>query len=149
MLALRFGSYSIAATVAGTPSLSRRKSTTRYCFLWPPPRCHTTISPRLFRPPGLFFGSSRFFSGVCLVISLLSSTVIKRLDAVYGLKLFSAISCPYPLNLSARLAAPVSPKTLQILRILDHLLAFGEFHVGLLPIAPIAFVLAAAAHLAE
>jgi hypothetical protein len=26
------------------------------------------------------------------VISLLSSTVIKRLDAVYGLKLFSAIS---------------------------------------------------------
>src|SRR6266404_1285323 len=32
-LALRFGSYSMAATFAGTPSLSRRKSTLRYCFL--------------------------------------------------------------------------------------------------------------------
>ena len=29
MRALRFGSYSMAATVAGTPSLVRRKSTMR------------------------------------------------------------------------------------------------------------------------
>ena len=53
------------------------------------------------------------FSGVCLVISLLSSTVMKRLDAVYGLKLFSPISCLYLLNLSAHLAALASPKKLQ------------------------------------
>src|SRR5271165_4542223 len=92
MLALRLGSYSIDATVAGTPSLSRRKSTTRYCFLCPPPRCHTTISPWLLRPPERFFGSSSCFSGVCLVMWLLSTTVMKRRDAVYGLKLLSPIS---------------------------------------------------------
>ena len=38
MRALRFGSYSMAATFAGTPSLFRRKSMTRYWRLWPPPR---------------------------------------------------------------------------------------------------------------
>src|SRR5436305_2219838 len=92
MLALRFGSYSIASTLAGTPSLSRRKSILRYCFLCPPPRCQIEISPWLLRPPERFFGSKRFFSGVCLVIWLLSSTVINRRDAVYGLKLFSPIS---------------------------------------------------------
>src|SRR3954469_21335775 len=37
MRQLRFGSYSTAATLAGTPSLMRRKSTTRYWRLWPPP----------------------------------------------------------------------------------------------------------------
>src|SRR5580704_2128508 len=95
MLELRFGSYSIAATFAGTPTLSRRKSTLRYCFLWPPPRCHTTISPWLLRPPLRFFGSSNDFSGVCLVIWLLSRTVINRRDAVYGLKLFSPIAASY------------------------------------------------------
>src|SRR5713101_6746726 len=92
MLALRLGSYSIASTLAGTPSLSRRKSILRYCFLCPPPRCQTEISPWLLRPPERFFGSKRLFSGVCLVIWLLSSTVINRRDAVYGLKLFSPIS---------------------------------------------------------
>src|SRR6266478_4273700 len=38
---------------------------------------------------------------------------------------------------------------LQVLRVLDHLLAFGELHVRFLPIAPVTFVLAAAAHLAD
>src|SRR5438132_13290304 len=38
---------------------------------------------------------------------------------------------------------------LQVLRVLDHFFAFGEFHVSLLPIAPVSFVLAAAAHLAD
>src|SRR6202000_2090803 len=92
MLELRFGSYSIAATFAGTPTLSRRKSTWRYCFLWPPPRCHTTISPLLLGPARAFFGWNNDFSGVSLVIWLLSRTVINRRDAVYGLKLFSPIA---------------------------------------------------------
>src|ERR1700755_3302230 len=92
MLALRLGSYSMASTFAGTPSLSRRKSTLRYCFLWPPPRCQTTTSPWLLRPPERFFGSRSRFSGVSLVISFLSSTVMNRRDAVYGLKLFSPIA---------------------------------------------------------
>src|SRR5580693_5496623 len=77
------------------PTLSRRKSTLRYCFLWPPPRCQTTISPWLFRPPERFFGSSKAFSGSCLVMWLLSTTVINRRDAVYGLKLFSPIAASY------------------------------------------------------
>src|ERR1700683_2866244 len=95
MFELRFGSYSSAATFAGTPTLSRRKSTWRYCFLWPPPRCQTTISPWLFRPPERFFGSSKDFSGSCLVMWLLSTTVINRREAVYGLKLFSPIAASY------------------------------------------------------
>src|SRR5947208_193782 len=85
----------IAATFAGTPTLSRRKSTWRYCFLWPPPRCQITISPWLLRPPERFFGSSSAFSGVCFVISLLSRTVINRRDDVYGLKLLSPIAISY------------------------------------------------------
>src|SRR5713226_6773786 len=124
MLALRFGSYSMEATLAGTPSLSRRKSTVRYCFLWPPPRCQTTISPRLLRPPERFFGSSKFFSGVSLVMWLLSSTVMNRRDAVYGLKLLSPISASYLLSACCRFSLTVP--VLQILCVLDHLFAFGE-----------------------
>src|SRR5215813_11531293 len=123
MLALRFGSYSMASTFAGTPFLSRRKSTLRYCFLWPPPRCQTATSPWLLRPPERFFGSSKDFSGVCLVISLLSSTVMNRRDAVYGLKLFSPIAASYlliPCSLTLR------PWPLYVFRVFDHLLAFGE-----------------------
>ncbi len=59
------------------------------------------ISPWLLRPPERFFGSSERFSGVCLVTSLLSSMVMKRRDAVYGLKLFSAIVCLYLSQTSA------------------------------------------------
>src|SRR5215472_13360747 len=133
----------MAATFAGTPTLSRRKSTLRYCFLWPPPRCQITTSPWLLRPPERFFGSSSAFSGSCLVTWLLSTTVINRRDAVYGLKLFSPIaaSC-HPKSFFAR--GPV----LQVLRVLDHFFAFGELYVSLLPVAPVAFVLATAAHLA-
>src|SRR5215467_6530604 len=128
MLALRFGSYSIAATFAGTPGLSRRKSTLRYCFLWPPPRCHTETSPWLLRPPERFFGSRSAFSGVSLVISLLSRTVMNRLDAVYGLKLFSPIaaSCPSK-TFSYRWF--LSGPELQVVRVLDHLFACGELDV--------------------
>ena len=56
MRALRFGSYSIAATLAGTPSLSRRKSTTRYFCLCPPPRWREVMRPYELRPPVRGFG---------------------------------------------------------------------------------------------
>src|ERR1700722_13347564 len=82
----------MAATRAGMPRFSRRKSIWRYCFLWPPPRCQLVISPCELRPPERFLDSTKDFSGVCLVTSLLSSMVMKRLEAVYGLKLFSAIA---------------------------------------------------------
>src|SRR5580765_5882452 len=101
MLALRLGPYSMASTLAGTPALSRRKSILRNCFLLPPPRCQIEISPWLLRPPERFFGSRRLFSGVSLVMWLLSSTVINRRDAVYGLKLFSPISASCPAHLLA------------------------------------------------
>src|SRR5262244_2061527 len=157
MLALRFGSYSIAATFAGTPLLSRRKSTLRYCFLWPPPRCQTTTSPWLLRPPERFFGSRSRFSGVSLVISFLSSTVMNRLEAVYGLKLFSpiaascySISCGFLLALlRSCLLTRLTSSRLQIFRKLDHLFARGQLHVCLFPVAAIAFVLPAASHLAR
>src|ERR1700687_5858350 len=164
MFELRFGSYSMAATFAGTPTLSRRKSTVRYCFLCPPPRCQITISPWLFRPPERFFGSSSAFSGSCLVMWLLSTTVMNRRDAVYGLKLFSPIAASYLLTSSPLLhftwltvvilseAKDLNVKyaqSLQVLRVFDHLLALGELHIRLLPITPVAFVLAAAAHLAH
>src|SRR5260370_10490976 len=44
--------------------------------------------------------------------------------------------------------SPTVP-ALQVLCVFDHFLAFGEFHVRFLPIAPVAFVLATAAHLAD
>ncbi len=49
------------------------------------------ISPWELRPPVRFFDSVSDFSGVCLVISLLSSMVRKRREGVYGLNVFSAI----------------------------------------------------------
>src|SRR4029077_4604477 len=151
MFELRFGSYSIAATLAGTPTLSRRKSTWRYCFLCPPPRCQITISPWLLRPPERFFGSSSAFSGSCLVMWLLSTTVINRRDAVYGLKLFSPIAASYLLTsspLRANGTKNLKIPALQILRVLDHLFAFRQFHVGFLPVPPIPFALPAPPHLA-
>src|SRR5580704_6408375 len=100
MRAERLGSYSMAATFAGIPVLSRRKSIERYRFWWPPPRCHIVTSPCELRPPVRFLLSVNDFSGVSFVISLLSSIVRKRRDGVYGLNVFSAIfaSC-YPKRL--------------------------------------------------
>src|SRR5271155_1097907 len=123
MRAERFGSYSIEATFAGIPIFSRRKSIDRYRRACPPPRCHEVISPWELRPPVRFFDSLSDFSGVCLVISLLSSIVRNRRDGVYGLNVFSAI------------VASCSEQGLQILRVLDHLLARCQPDVRLLPIA--------------
>src|SRR6266478_6132587 len=75
---------------------------------------------------------------------LLSTTVMNRRDAVYGLKLFSPIAASYLLAAISQ-TVPV----LQVLRVLNHLFAFGEFDVRFLPIPPVAFVLAAAAHFAH
>ena len=51
MRAERLGSYSIEATVAGMPDLSRLKSMMRSLRLCPPPRCQMVMSPELRRPP--------------------------------------------------------------------------------------------------
>src|SRR5437660_1854382 len=85
MRAVRFGSYSMAATLAGTPNFARRKSMRRYCRLWPPPRYRAVMWPLLLRPPVPRFGSSSDFSGVVFVISPKSDTERNRVAGVTGL----------------------------------------------------------------
>src|SRR3954470_19448847 len=91
MRALRFGSYSMAATLAGTPSFVRLKSMMRYCCLWPPPRWRDVLRPYELRPPVLGLGASSDFSGLSLVISEKSETVWKRRPALVGLRLRSGM----------------------------------------------------------
>src|SRR5262245_66252375 len=91
MRALRLGSYSIDATLAGTPSLSRRKSMTRYFRLWPPPRWRDVIRPYELRPPVRGFGLVSDFSGLLLVISEKSDTVWNRRPGLVGLRLRTGI----------------------------------------------------------
>src|SRR6266545_1148425 len=88
MRAVRFGSYSICATLAGTPSLScRRKSISRYCRLWPPPRCRVVIRPCELRPPVECSGRTSDFSGWSRVTSTKSATLDPRRPGVVGLYL--------------------------------------------------------------
>src|SRR3954467_3109625 len=88
MLAVRFGSYSMCATLASTPSLScRRKSITRYARLWPPPLCRVVIRPCALRPPLPCSGRTSDFSGSVRVISAKSETLAPRRPGVVGLYL--------------------------------------------------------------
>src|ERR1051326_6429269 len=122
MRAVRFGSYSIAATLAGTPNFSRRKSMRRYCRLWPPPRYRDVIWPLLLRPPVPRFRSSSDFSGVVFVISSKSDTERNRVAGVTGL------NCRMPMS---------------ALEYLDRVALF-ERHDRLLPRRPAAHVAAVA-----
>src|SRR3954463_12433369 len=84
----RFGSYSIAATFAGTPSLRLRlKSILRYRRLAPPPRWRDVLRPLALRPPDFLRPSTSDFSGVVLVISAKSEYVTKRRPGLVGLGL--------------------------------------------------------------
>src|SRR3569833_42384 len=91
MLAERFGSYSIDATVAVMPALSRLKSMMRILRLCPPPRCQIVWSPLLRRPPEPFFGSVNGLCGRFVVSSSLTSAVLKRNVGVTGLNVLIAI----------------------------------------------------------
>src|SRR5689334_15339400 len=95
MRAVRFGSYSMCATVAGTPSLSwRRKSTSRYARLWPPPWWRVVTLPELLRPPRPCSGRTSDFSGVSRVTSAKSATEAPRRPGVVGLYLRIGMSAP-------------------------------------------------------
>src|SRR5512145_1682536 len=92
MRAVRLGSYSMCATLAGTPSLSlRRKSMTRYWRLWTPPLWRVVMRPWFLRPPVFDSGRSSDFSGVERVISAKSATDEPRRPGVVGLYLRIAI----------------------------------------------------------
>lgn len=75
----------MAATFPGTPSLSRRKSTTRYILRLPPPRNRAVVNPWLFRPPLRQIRFVRFFSGGFFVRSEKSRTCEPRRPALVGL----------------------------------------------------------------
>src|SRR3954462_10711936 len=87
MCAVRFGSYSMAATFAGTPSLERLKSILRYRRLAPPPRWRDVLRPCALRPPDFVRPSTSVFSGSSLVISEKSGYETKRRPALVGLGL--------------------------------------------------------------
>src|SRR5664279_910238 len=95
--AVRLGSYSMCATVAGTPSFSeRRKSISRYARLWPPPWCRAVTRPCTLRPPLECSGRTSDFSGVSRVISAKSLTEAPRRPGVVGFYLRIPILSPYP-----------------------------------------------------
>ncbi len=73
MYAVRLGSYSMAATLAGMPSLSRLKSILRYRRLAPPPRWREVTRPWALRPPDFLMPSTSDFSGLLFVTSALSA----------------------------------------------------------------------------
>src|ERR671921_1670775 len=106
MYAERFGSYSIAATFAGTPSLRRLKSILRYRRLAPPPRWREVLRPFELRPPDFFRPSTSDFSGSSRVISAKSGYVEKRRPGLVGLGLrsamaYSAVSRPWKIGIES------------------------------------------------
>src|SRR3981081_469680 len=87
MYAERLGSYSIDATVAGTPSLRRLKSILRYSRLAPPPRWREVLRPLTLRPPDFLRPSVRDFSGSDRVSSEKSGYITTRRPGEVGLGL--------------------------------------------------------------
>src|SRR5215218_5143081 len=90
---VRFGSYSMCATLAGTPSLSaRRKSIRRYARLWPPPWWRAVTFPCTLRPPRPCSGRTSDHSGSARATSAKSATLEPRRPGVVGLYLRIAIA---------------------------------------------------------
>src|SRR5258708_31252550 len=81
----------MVATLPGTSVLSRRKSISRYILLLPPPRNRSVILPCALRPPVLFNGATRDFSGLVAVISSNVETDRNRRLGVVGLYCRSGI----------------------------------------------------------
>src|SRR5690349_12799170 len=94
MYAVRFGSYSMVATLAGTPSLRRLKSILRYRRLAPPPRWREVTRPYELRPPVFLMPSTSDFSGSTRVISSKSDHVAKRRPGLVGLCFLRGITHP-------------------------------------------------------
>src|SRR3972149_9467179 len=95
MLAVLFGSYSIAAPFAGILPLSLLKSITRRSLLWPPPTQRTVTLPALFLPPVFLMGAGRPFSGLFLSTSK-TSVVFFLMAGEVGLNFFTGIVLSFP-----------------------------------------------------
>src|SRR5947209_4443182 len=93
MRQVRFGSYSIETTVAGTPSLRRLKSIRRYIRLWPPPRNRTQMTPWLLRPPFFLARTRSDFSG----FFVLSVRSVKSLTEPWRRPLEVGLYCRMPM----------------------------------------------------
>src|SRR5438094_338346 len=91
MRADRLGSYSMEATLAGTPSLFRLKSIRRYCRLCPPPWWRAVIRPWSFRPARFRIPTVKPFSGFVRESSEKSETLAPRRPGVVGLYLRTGI----------------------------------------------------------
>src|SRR3954471_18476587 len=102
----RLGSYSIAATRAGTPSLVRLKSILRYRRLAPPPRCRAVLRPLALRPPDFVSPSTSDFSGAFFVTSAKSAYETNRRPGDVGLGLrigmaYSSASRPWKIGMES------------------------------------------------
>src|SRR5438270_8066659 len=95
MRADRFGSYSIVATLPGTPNLFRLKSMIRYSRRVPPPRCRVVTWPCTFRPLCFLSTSVSGLYGSFVVISSNVETVMPRRPGDVGLYFLIAIDA-YP-----------------------------------------------------
>src|ERR1700761_6064159 len=80
----RLGSYSIVATLPGTPNFSRLKSIRRSFCLCPPPWCRTGMPPELRRPPVRCLDASSGLCGFSVVMSSFTSVVWNRSVGVIG-----------------------------------------------------------------
>src|SRR5436309_1065907 len=127
MRAERLGSYSIAVTRPGTPTLSRRKSIMRSLRFAPPPRWRVVMRPWLLRPPCFRNGATSDFSGSFRVISSKPGPVAPRrpgevglkfligiLNALEQLQLVLRVQRHHRLLPGARVLHPVAPNSLRL-----------------------------------
>src|ERR1017187_9767721 len=153
MRELRFGSYSMVATVAGMPYLSRLKSMRRSFCLWPPPWWRMVMRPVLLRPPVRCLTESSGLCGLSVVRSSFTSFVWKRSVGVIGrndligilftpsyqlfrlkLVLFHVVATTRRICFQLTTDNHQRTTHLQAVEILRHLLSFFQPDIGLLPI---------------
>src|SRR5580698_2758080 len=108
MRADRFGSYSMVATLPGTPYLSRLKSMRRIFCLCPPPWWRMVRSPELRRPPVRLRVVSSGLCGLFVVRSSLTSEVWNR--SVGGIGLYVLIAIVFVLKSQRPILQRLSPR---------------------------------------
>src|SRR5687767_7729214 len=130
----------MAATRAGIPNFSRRKSTSRSMRLAPPPLWRIVMRPYELRPPVRFLGDTSRFSGSVLVISSYRTYVRYRRAGEVGLTVrIGMLGALHELDLVARgerhdgllpaWSPPLVPAHPLELSVVVHRADVGHFHV--------------------